>query len=269
MEDRMHIFIASYNRSAVVDFSLKHIWGGWRKRTHVVVRPEQLARYRSVIRDRVDLITLPEGNEGVANAWNYIKEYALEHDIPKIVQMDDDIRSLAYRSGADPDPEKWWRGFKATEQEYNGFWLRMEHDLDKYAHAGIIQRQQLHATKDNLVYNRRVNGIRGFNTEALKNVQVNRTPLMEDFSQSLQLILQGHDLLVYHDWAFDHIGFNTRGGLQGIRTKELQMEAVQQFLKDYPPFTTMTMKRHKSRNNEEWPELRIAWKKAAEWGRDS
>ena len=267
MSKEMHIFIPSYNRSQIVGKSLAHIPPGRRAYTWIVVRPGQVKGYRRVL-GRYDwkLLELPEGNEGLANALQFICDTCVEQGIKKHVQMDDDL-VMGYRRGSDPNPEKWWKGFRPTDKEYEQFWDRMEADLDKYAHIGMIQRQQLHVSKDTHTFNQRAVGLRGYRTAALKRVQINRTEFMSDFQQTLQLLLMGHTMLIYRDWYVQHIGFNTKGGWEGIRTPMRKLKSAKQFVDDYPEFVKLTFSQRKALGGVEWPELRIAWKKAADWGR--
>ena len=262
----MHIFIPSYNRWDLVKKSLAHIPPSRRRHTWVVVRPGQRARYKLRVPREFKLVTLPEGNEGLAPALAYIQHLCVENGIKKYVQMDDDL-VMGYRRESDPNPDKWWKGFSPTVDEYEAFWDRMEADLGDYAHIGLIQRQQLHVSRDKSTFNQRAVGLRGYRTAAQKRVEIDRTEFMSDFSQTLQLLCMGHPILIYRDWYVQHVGFNTKGGWEGMRTPLRKLKSAEQFVKDYPDFVKLSWSKRKALGGEEWPELRIAWKKAAEWGR--
>lgn len=95
-----HIFVPSYNRPEFVtakmfeDFDEEAL-----KKVHVVVRPEQAKVYRKA-NPKLHILPIPKSFHlpinGLASTRQFIFEYAVEQRYPVIIDMDDDIKNLAY-----------------------------------------------------------------------------------------------------------------------------------------------------------------------------
>lgn len=95
-----HIFVPSYNRPHFVTAEMfKNFEPEAIEKIHIVVRPEQAKAYRKA---NPNLHILPIAKDfhlpinGLASTRQFIYEYAAEHKYSMIIDMDDDIRNLAY-----------------------------------------------------------------------------------------------------------------------------------------------------------------------------
>ena len=98
--DLFHIFVPSYNRPEFVTAEMfKNFSPEALEKVHIVVRPEQAKAYRKA---NPNLHILPISKDfhlpinGLASTRQFIFEYARDHRYPYIIDMDDDIRNLAY-----------------------------------------------------------------------------------------------------------------------------------------------------------------------------
>jgi hypothetical protein len=98
-EERMpHIFVPSYNRPEFVTaIMLKDFSPAVLEKIHIVVRPEQAKAYRKANPNLNILPITPSYKiNGLASTRQFIFEYAAERHYPIIIDMDDDIKNLAY-----------------------------------------------------------------------------------------------------------------------------------------------------------------------------
>lgn len=93
-----HIFVPSYMRPNFVtavmfkDFSPEAL-----KKVHIVVRQEQYEEYRAA-NPHLHILPIPREYPigGLASTRQFIFEYAVEHRYSTIIDMDDDIKNIAY-----------------------------------------------------------------------------------------------------------------------------------------------------------------------------
>lgn len=93
-----HIFIPSYNRPEFVSARiLRGFTPEARKRIHIVTRWEQRKAYRAA-NPEFHVLPIPYDYpiNGLASTRQFIFEYAVEHKLPLIIDMDDDITYLSY-----------------------------------------------------------------------------------------------------------------------------------------------------------------------------
>lgn len=95
-----HVFVPSYNRPEFVTAEMfKNFSPEALEKVHIVVRPEQAKAYRKA---NPNLHILPISKDfhlpinGLASTRQFIFEYARDHRYPYIIDMDDDIKNLAY-----------------------------------------------------------------------------------------------------------------------------------------------------------------------------
>lgn len=94
-----HIFCPSYNRPEFV--SAIRVFNKFSNETkskvHVVVRPEQYKDYKRA-NPGLHILPIPKDYKinGLASTRQFIFEYAVEHRYSMIIDMDDDIKNLAY-----------------------------------------------------------------------------------------------------------------------------------------------------------------------------
>lgn len=98
--DLFHIFVPSYNRPEFVTAEMfKNFSPEALEKVHIVVRPEQAKAYRKA---NPNLHIIPIHRDfhlpinGLASTRQFIFEYARDHRYLYIIDMDDDIRNLAY-----------------------------------------------------------------------------------------------------------------------------------------------------------------------------
>lgn len=92
-----HIFCPSYMRPEFVSAKLFRTFSPEvQKKIHIVVRKEQYEDYKKA-NPEFDIISLGDYPvDGLASTRQFIYEYAVEHKYPVIIDMDDDIKYLAY-----------------------------------------------------------------------------------------------------------------------------------------------------------------------------
>lgn len=95
-----HIFVPSYNRPEFVTARMfENFESEAIEKIHIVVRPEQAKAYRKA---NPNLHILPISKDfhlpinGLASTRQFIFEYAAEHRMPMIIDMDDDIKGVNY-----------------------------------------------------------------------------------------------------------------------------------------------------------------------------
>lgn len=98
--DLFHIFVPSYNRPKFVTAEMfKNFSADALKKVHIVVRPEQEKAYRKA-NPNLHILPIPKNFHlpinGLASTRQFIFEYARDNRYPYIIDMDDDIRNLAY-----------------------------------------------------------------------------------------------------------------------------------------------------------------------------
>lgn len=93
-----HIFCPSYNRPDFVSAQLfRTFQDDVKEKVHIVVRAEQYEAYKEANPD-LDVIPIPEDYpiNGLASTRQFIFEYAAANDYDMIIDMDDDIKYIAY-----------------------------------------------------------------------------------------------------------------------------------------------------------------------------
>lgn len=97
-EQLPHIFVPSYMRPHFVSAEVFETFTPEaRKKVHIVVRNEQYKDYQKANPD-LDVIPIPKDYPigGLASTRQFIYEYAAAHKYSMIIDMDDDIKNLAY-----------------------------------------------------------------------------------------------------------------------------------------------------------------------------
>lgn len=93
-----HIFCPSYNRPDFVSAKLFRTFSEEvKKKIHIVVRSEQYEAYKKQ-NPEFHVLPIPEDYpiNGLASTRQFIYEYAVEHKYSMIIDMDDDIKYIAY-----------------------------------------------------------------------------------------------------------------------------------------------------------------------------
>ena len=118
LKDLPHIFIPSYRRPIFKSSELFQLFSkDLMNKVHIVVRSEEFDAYKSS-NPRFDIIKIPEDYPigGLASTRQFIFEYARDHHLDLIVDMDDDITGLhfCYR-----DPDKSNNQGRYTPKEWS------------------------------------------------------------------------------------------------------------------------------------------------------
>lgn len=95
-----HIFVPSYNRPEFVTAKMfENFTDEAIEKVHIVVRQEQAKAYKKANKN-LHILPIPKDFHlpinGLASTRQFIYEYAAEHRYPLIIDMDDDIKNLAY-----------------------------------------------------------------------------------------------------------------------------------------------------------------------------
>ena len=100
VEQLPHIFVPSYNRPNFVTAEMfKDFTPEALEKVHIVVRPEQAKAYRKA-NPNLHILPIPKDFHlpinGLASTRQFIFEYAVQNRYSMIIDMDDDIKNLAY-----------------------------------------------------------------------------------------------------------------------------------------------------------------------------
>ena len=113
-----------------------------------------------------------------------------------------------------------------------------------------------------------------YDTFALRRlpVKVGRTPVMEDFDLTLQLLRLGHPNRVDYRFCWNQRGSGAAGGCSSYRTAEMQSEAAKKLAELHAPYVKLVVKRSKD-SSASWSgmkeryDVNVQWRQAFESSR--
>jgi hypothetical protein len=186
---------------------------------------------------------------------------SIEWPDPRMVMLDDDLSFFVRRKD---DPTKLR---PATDNNVVKLFDLMEGLLSGYAHVGIAAREGANRNTAQRLYDTRMLRALAYDTSVLKELKVryDRSPVMEDFDVTLQLLRAGYSNCVINSYAQDQGTSNAPGGCSTYRTREVQAEGAARLKELHPDFVTVVTKETKGAwGGGERTDVRIAWKKARE-----
>lgn len=249
----MNIVIPTYgrvNKQTTYDNLPAH----WRERVKLVVRADEEPHHPI---DR-ELIVLPTNVRDIGDVRHWLIHTCeeLEHD--KLVMLDDDMVFAARRTD---EPNKFRN---MTNQDFDDMFADLEHQLGEFAHAGISHREGANRNTDPYVECTRQMRVLGYQKNILRALNITgRTPVMEDFDVTLQLLRKGLPNRLCNNWVHNQGGSQVTGGCSEMRTPELQAEAAHMLHELHPRFVKVVEKETKtSWGGGTRTDVTIYWKKA-------
>ena len=187
----------------------------------------------------------------------------LQHNTgPKICMMDDD---LVFSTRRTDDPTKFQM---PAYGDIEAMFTQMELMLDMYAHVGVSHREGANRNVNNFLFAGRMMRVLAYRTDIVvkEGIISNRTPDVEDFDVTLQLLRKGYANCILNSWVQNQSGSDQTGGCSGYRTPQTHDRDVRIFAAAHEGFVKVVKKKTKDRwcadENGERTDVIIQWKKA-------
>lgn len=221
-----------------------------------------------------DIIVEPEPEDciGISQSRAYVlTTWAKKNSAENILMLDDDL-SFCHRPNLDkPDMpyinDNTFRMLLMVETLAE--WLE-----EGMVHVGLISRQANRNIGIEYQQPGRLMNAYAYDSRTIRklidrgDLKLNRVPVMEDFDLTLQLLKLGYPSRVSCQFAWTQTS-NMDGGCSTYRTADVQAKAAYKLAKLHEPFVQIvTGKKAKTWKNNltERVDVRIAWKKAFEFG---
>jgi len=143
----------------------------------------------------------------------------------------------------------------------------MERMLDLHAHVGVSHREGANRRTEPYIKVSRMMRVLAYRTDIVRaeGVISNRTPDVEDFDVTLQLLRKGYPNCILNGWVHNQGGSDQTGGVSGYRTPETHDRDVRIFAAAHQPFVKVVKKKTKDKwcadENGERTDVIIQWKK--------
>lgn len=258
---KCHIYIPSMGRS-----DIKMTWLAlpmeWRKRTTIVVPPEDFKAYKESFPSYADIRGCRAKGIGKTRQWiieNTQSRYVL--------MMDDDLR-FAKRV------KKGEVKLQGADQEDVGYiveWIFTAMMDEGYVHASVAKRTEASFFLCSHRTVVRQNNIHGYDARKLlrlkrKGVRFDEMKLMEDFHVTLRLFELGYPNKVLFDYTWDQRGSNMDGGCSTYRTEKAQRKAARALAEAHPDYVQVVKKKVVAASSwkgmKERTDVKIAWRKS-------
>ena len=189
----------------------------------------------------------------------------LQHNVEgKIVMMDDDLVFAVRRVD---DPTK----FRAPEgDDLVGLFDEIEEQLEPYVHVGVSHREGANRRTEPYLEVGRMMRVLAYQTDVVVRERVisNRTPDVEDFDVTLQLLRKGYPNRIINTFVHNQSGSNQTGGCSEYRTPQTHERDIKIFANHHKDFVKVVKKKTKDKwcadKNGERTDVIIQWKKAYE-----
>ena len=261
MDDNIKIYIPTRGRIAT-----QTTWnsiGDWARANACLVCPEDEMAYHM----KYGRNCLSRGDiKGINKVRDFIMHHAIDHDIEKVIMLDDDLIFGRRASNDAPNLRK------TTQEEMEQLWQRMCNLLDTYIHVGVSPRQMNDkhfpaVTKYGMRMNA-VHGIRPYDL-SIREVYYSDVELMEAYYVTLSLFAKGQPNATIVDWTWDQRGGSGQsGGCSNYRTPELQEKASHKLAELFPDFVKVVEKETKTGwdNMKRRVDVRVQWQRAFKAG---
>lgn len=191
------------------------------------------------------------------------RQWIIENFSGKVLIMDDDLVFATRR------PEEPTKFLPSTGIDINAMLREIEVHLDLYPVVGLCPREGGNRKLDSISENTRIIRVTGLDTDVLNhyNVRYDRTPVMEDFDMTLQMLKLGLPNICLNMWVHNQYASNSKGGCSTYRTPALQTEAANKLHELHKPFVKVVKKTTKTAwGGGERTDVVIQWKKAYKFG---
>ncbi len=221
----------------------------------IVVPEKERLKYQKAVGDKAICMPCPEQGIAATRAWilNFWKG-------KKVFMLDDDMRFYFRPQMKKPTLQKLSpKGLKKMLK-------RIEKSLDKHVMVGVSARQGNNHKSVPYVLNTLSMNCYASNVPKLRKAKIKfgRTPLMEDFDITLQILRKGMTNKVYYRYAWNQTGSNAAGGCSTYRTWKLQKKAAKLLAKLHPSFVKVVKKTSKVAwdGMKSRYDVRVSWQKA-------
>lgn len=203
----------------------------------------------------------PEGYHRVAPKRQWIVENAGED---KIVMADDDLSFRCREEGS-------YKLRPMGDVDFAAMFDCLEKELDEYAAVGVSsQAGNNRSFPATLLTPGRMFTMYGLRADVLlrEGIKFDDVAVMEDFHVALSLLRKGLPNAILQNWCWSQTKSNAAGGCSTFRTAQVQHDNAAKLAELHAPFVTLVEKESKAWGNglETRTDVRVAWKKALEWG---
>ena len=255
----MRIFIPTYGRPHR-QHTYHHLPAELQKRTTLVVQH----RERHAYKDYPNVHVLPSKVQTISPTRHYIMTLAHKEGWGKVVMLDDDLHFSIRRKN---EPDKFTH---PTDKQVVKLFERIEKELDKFTHVGVLAREGGNRITKPHVEVTRMMRVLAYNVEAFHAAGVRfyrgkgyETFAMEDFDTTLQLLRKGHPNRVLCGFVHNQGGSNTDGGCSHFRTLDVQNTNAALLAKIHDPFVKVVEKTTKTAwGGATRLDVTVQWKKA-------
>ncbi len=255
----------------------------WHPRTIIVCPPDEIKAHR---RNWPKMHVVAQGKEvkGIADARAWIFRYAHGLGHSKIAMLDDDIRFAARvkvlkkHEGIGNAKGKEWEAdvkkhpdiaklvnLEPRDKRMNRMLYGLEKMLSTYAHAGIHARLMSNQHAYEWRLNTRIQQVYAYYVPTvMRNVEIGRKIMRDDFDYELQLLTKGYDCVVYC-WVVGEQarGFHGKGGQDTSRTMDLNRKDAHRLAALFPGLVKVVEKDY---NRLPRTEVIVYWQRAAKQG---
>ena len=254
----MKIYIPSLGRADKV-VTLNSIPEKWLDRTKVVVTQKEYNSYAKHI-PLENLLVIPTRIKGISKTREHIMNVCNERTL---LMLDDDMVFCKRLSMAHPKLKSI-----DNDRDMNNLFAIVEKLLKNYPAVGISARQGNNRVNEEVRECTRMMNAYAFDIPKMRELGINfgRTPVMEDFDVTLQLLRKGFKNAVIYKYCWNQRGSGAEGGCATYRTAELQKKGALKLKKLHPDFVKIVEKESKSG----WDGMKIRtdvivyWRKAYE-----
>jgi len=223
------------------------------------VCPESEAKLHKAVNRQV--MAVPDSVKGIAKTRQWILENA---DCEQILMLDDDQSFRCRETGS-------YKLRPMLEEDYTAMLDAASETLRNYNAVGISAQAGNNRTfPKSIVAPGRMYNMYALNRSFLldNDIRFDAMTVMEDFHVTLSMLEMGFSNAILQDWCWGSPGSNADGGCSNYRTVEVQREGALRLADLHKPFVTVVEKESKAWGNglEKRTDVRVAWKKALEWG---
>lgn len=237
----------------------------WRKRVVMVCSAGQSEEHAAKYK-KIRVIEAPPSVKSIAQKRKWMIEWAHRKGYERILMFDDDLRFARREFTNDEGPPYTFKLVKATPQDVDWAFQKVEKMLGKFAHVGIAPRQGNNGLRGYRRWNPNYRMIYalGYHVPTLiKNVKLGRIEHREDMDMCLQLLTKGYPNRVLIEVVVDQ-SYNGPGGAKDERTVEASNKDAEKLAKWFPDFVKVQERDYKRSIKRK--EVVVAWKKAAAHG---
>ena len=238
--------------------TLRSLPGEWRERTTIVCPKIETFKLR-LLDERLEVLPQPDPNWTIAPKRKWIMEEWSRRGCEKILMLDDDLVFSTRDSESDT-------GLRSIHgDEFGAEIQRLEEKLSpEYPHVGFGPRFGNNNVKAGWQTPSRMMCSLGYYLPiVVKECELSRIEIREDFDLTLQLLRKGYRNAVWHSTVHDQ-EHDAPGGCNLWRTTERSDAAAYKLAELHPSYVSVVERRYKGSGPR--TEVRCEWQKALDDG---